>query len=258
MAQQPSASSRAPDSSGHSTSEDVVEQVKHTAQQAASEAKRQAEDQLRQQKQEAAGGLSDVADALHVAGAHLKENDHDVFAEYAHAAADQVERFTTSIRNRSVGDMLDDAQRFAYREPGLFIGGAFLLGIFGARFFKASEQGYQGPRVPAYSPYGRAPYGSRRAADYGRPTSGYGRSTPDYGDNVTKHGRPLVTNTPGARMPEPPSETASGSARTSGGTTAGTSGGTTAGATGGASSGTTGGTTAGSPTAGSDSPTRNR
>jgi hypothetical protein len=210
MAQQPSASSRAPDYSDQGTTEDVVVQVKQTAQEVASGAKRQAEDQLQHQKQEVTGSLHGVADALHAAGDHLEQHDHDAFAEYAHAAADQVERFTSSIRSRSVGQILDEAQRFAYREPAMFIGGAFLLGLAGARFLKASDP--------------RAGYGSGRQYGSGARTYGssdrYGQPSRNYGGSVTQHGRPLVTNTPGARMPNP-SETSPRSGGMSGGSSAG-------------------------------------
>lgn len=89
-------------------------------------------------KETAADALSDVADALHKTGESLSENDRDAFGRYAEQAAVQIDQFQSAIRDRSVGQLLDEAERFARREPGLFVGGAFLLGIAGARFLKAS------------------------------------------------------------------------------------------------------------------------
>ncbi len=83
----------------------------------------------------------DASTALHAAGDALHDENRDAFARYAEQAAGQVEQFTSAIRDRSVGEILDEAERFARREPGLFIGGAFLLGIAGARFLKASDSG---------------------------------------------------------------------------------------------------------------------
>ena len=89
----------------------------------------------------ATGALSNVAEVLHDASDSLREHDQDAFARYAEVAAQQVEQFTEAIRGRSVGDLLDEAERFARREPGLFLGGAFLLGIFGSRFLKSGMGG---------------------------------------------------------------------------------------------------------------------
>ena len=80
-------------------------------------------------KDQATGVLDDASTALHAAGDALHDENRDAFARYAEQAAGQVEQFTSAIRDRSVGEILDEAERFARREPGLFIGGAFLLGI---------------------------------------------------------------------------------------------------------------------------------
>jgi hypothetical protein len=53
-------------------------------------------------------------------------------------AGDQMRRFADEIRQRGVGEMLDDVHAFARRRPALFIGGAFLVGIGIARFLKSS------------------------------------------------------------------------------------------------------------------------
>src|SRR5690606_10454289 len=141
---------------GGSTSDDASARVQGTASELKDKVQHEAEDRLAEGKATATGALEDVAGALHQAGDALRERDRDAFARYADAAADQVEQFTHSIRDRNVGEILDEAQRFARRDPGLFIGGAFLLGIVGARFLKASapRSGYGG------SDYGRSDYGS--------------------------------------------------------------------------------------------------
>ena len=74
----------------------------------------------------------------HETGDALQNNDQDAFARYANTAANQLDEFVEAVRDRSVGELFDEAERFARRDPGLFVGGAFLLGIFGARFLKAS------------------------------------------------------------------------------------------------------------------------
>jgi hypothetical protein len=90
------------------------------------------------QKNRAADGLGGIADVFRTAGNELR-NENDTIAEYVDMASDQLRRFADTIRERGVADMLDDVSRFAERRPGLFIGGAFVLGIGLARFLKSSS-----------------------------------------------------------------------------------------------------------------------
>ena len=152
---------------------DAAADLKDAASDKAQDLKHQAADALesrtQQGKKAAVGALGDVADALHAGADELREHDRDSFARYADMAADQVEQFVGGVRDKSVGEMMDEAERFARRDPGLFIGGAFLLGVFGARFLKASSP----DRFDRTA--GGSGFGSRRsAAPYGSPTAGFG------------------------------------------------------------------------------------
>ena len=120
------------------TVHELTDKAKEQAGDLAAKAKETASEHLTDGKDKATGVLSDAAEALHSVGDTLRDNDQDAFARYADMAASQVEQFTAAIRGRSVGELLDEAEDFARREPALFVGGAFLLGIFGARFLKAS------------------------------------------------------------------------------------------------------------------------
>ncbi|MGB3541726.1 hypothetical protein [Rubrivirga sp.] len=137
-------------SSAKTAAKDIADTATAKASDLADQAAGQARDVAQTQKKQAAGVLSDVADALHQTGDSLRDNDRDAFATYAEQAATQIDQFTTSIRDRSVGEILDEAERFARREPGLFVGGAFLLGIFGARFLKA-DRTEAGPNGSSFS-----------------------------------------------------------------------------------------------------------
>jgi hypothetical protein len=117
---------------------DLTDKAKEQAGGLADKAKETASEHLSDGKEKATGVLSDAAEALHSVGDTLRENDQDAFARYADMAASQVQQFTDAIRGRSVGELLDEAEDFARREPALFLGGAFLLGIFGSRFLKAA------------------------------------------------------------------------------------------------------------------------
>jgi ElaB/YqjD/DUF883 family membrane-anchored ribosome-binding protein len=111
--------------------------------------------QLGNQKDKATDGLGSVAEAVRQTTQHLREQRHETIARYVDEAAAQLERVSQRLREKNVGEMLDDAQEFARRRPAVFIGTAFALGMISARFFKSSRD--------------------RRADD--RPTSGYGTSS---------------------------------------------------------------------------------
>jgi hypothetical protein len=90
-----------------------------------------------QQKNRAADGLGGIADVFRNAGNELR-NENESLAQYVDMASDQLRKFADTIRQRGVADMMDDVNRFARRNPAVFIGGAFLVGIGLARFLKAS------------------------------------------------------------------------------------------------------------------------
>ena len=66
--------------------------------------------------------------------------ENETIARYVDQASDQLRRFADQIRQKGVGDMLDDINGFARRRPALFIGGAFLVGLGIARFLKSSAE----------------------------------------------------------------------------------------------------------------------
>src|SRR5215210_7407274 len=99
----------------------------------------QATAQLSKQKDRATEGLGSVADAVRGTTEHLRNNQHDKVANFAEQAAQQIDRFSERLRNKDVTELLDDAQQLARRRPAIFVGGAFALGLLGARFMKSSS-----------------------------------------------------------------------------------------------------------------------
>lgn len=92
-----------------------------------------------EQKNRAADGLGGIANVIRNAGNELR-SENETIASYVDQASDQLRRFADQIREKGVGDMLDDLNGFARRRPALFIGGAFLIGIGLARFLKSSAE----------------------------------------------------------------------------------------------------------------------
>ncbi len=98
-----------------------------------------AEAQLSSQKDRATDGIGTVAQAVRQSTQHLRDNHQETIARYAEQAADQLERFSNGLRNRDVGEIVEDVHRFARRQPALFVGSAFAIGVIGARFLKSSS-----------------------------------------------------------------------------------------------------------------------
>lgn len=157
----------------------------------------QATAQLATQKNKATDGLGSVAEAVRETTRHLREGQHDTVAHYAEQAADQIERFSQRLRNKDVGDLLNDAQQLARRKPALFVGGAFAIGLLGARFLKSS------------APDGGGSYRSGEYASSGHSgsSSGIGQVANAYGNRVpltptrTTSPKPRAASTGTTRRP---------------------------------------------------------
>lgn len=107
------------------------------------------------QQVRAADQLGTVAHAIHQAATDLQQRELDAAARYADSIADQIERLAGSLRDRDLDDLVADAERFARRQPELFIGGAVMLGFLFARFLKSSAQRREmGRQEVMATPYG--------------------------------------------------------------------------------------------------------
>lgn len=125
--------------------------------------------QLNSQKDRATEGIGTAAHAVRQSTQQLREQRHDTIAGYIESAADQLDRFASRLKDKNVSELVDDAQRFARRQPALFIGGAFALGLLGSRFFKSSSPERQMDRM-----YGGDYY---RQREFDRPAYGAAGAT---------------------------------------------------------------------------------
>ena len=128
----------------------IVDRVRHTA--AA---------QLTSQKTRATDTLGSVAAAIRQSSQPLRDNNQAMLADYAGKAADQLEQFSTRLRERDLTELMDDAKHFARRQPALFVGVAFATGVLAARFLKSSPDRQRRFRTEAldYVPATRHPGG---------------------------------------------------------------------------------------------------
>jgi len=132
--------------------------------------------QLSTQKDRATEGLGSVTDFVRQGTRQLRDQQHDTLAGYVEQAADQIDRFSQQLRNKDVSELVADAQRLARRNPAVFIGSAFALGVVGARFFKSSSQ--SDDRGHARSSYAGDVYGSRVTGGRYPSAASYGSGLP--------------------------------------------------------------------------------
>lgn len=117
----------------------TTQQAESKARELTQKAEHQATTRAAGQKEHVTNQLDHVARALRKTGNNLREEEQKNVARYADDAAGQVERFSGYLRDRQPEDLLYETEQFARREPALFLGGAFALGLIGARFLKSSN-----------------------------------------------------------------------------------------------------------------------
>jgi len=162
----------------------VADQVQQAAAPVVDQAQQTVATQVDSQKDRAVEALASVAQAVRQTSHGLRGQNQEVIARYADRAADAVERAAGYLRQRDTGQIVDEAEWWARRNPSLFLAGGFTLGLIAARFFKSSA-----PR-PRYSSgsYGQSPYRTHPYA-----TQGYGAQ-----DDAATYGMPTPYATPSA------------------------------------------------------------
>jgi hypothetical protein len=105
-----------------------------------SRVKESATAQLTTQKDRGTDALGSVAQAVRSSTQKLRDENHEAIAKYVEGAADQIEDWSRRLREKDVDDLLSDVQHLARRQPAIFVGSAFALGLVAARFLKSSRQ----------------------------------------------------------------------------------------------------------------------
>jgi hypothetical protein len=85
--------------------------------------------------------VTGMAKALRQSGRHLREEGSPpMLAQYAETGASQVERFGEYLRQHDTNAIVTDVEAFARRQPMVFAGSAFALGMLAVRFLKSGGQ----------------------------------------------------------------------------------------------------------------------
>lgn len=116
--------------------------------------------------------VTGVAQALRQTGQHLRaEGSQPMLAGYADRGAEQLERFGGHMRQRDANELIAEVEWFARRQPMVFAGGAFALGMLAVRFLRSSGRQAR----PTSRSYGATPSGqsfSSAASTVPRTTGG--------------------------------------------------------------------------------------
>jgi len=126
--------------------------------------------QVSTQKDRGTDALGSVAQAVRSSTQRLRDEKHDTIAGYVDKAADQIENWSRRLKEKDVNELVTDVQRLARRQPAVFIGSAFALGLVGARFLKSSNQ-----QNDYGSEYRRGMYGGGRSMGTAADESGRSR-----------------------------------------------------------------------------------
>src|SRR5687768_15412131 len=121
--------------------DDLLQQAKQTTSEVVDSVQQQAGTRFNRQKDEAANELQKVAGAVRQLGDRLGGEQGPIAhyaAEYGRKAADGIDRLTDYIRHNDAKALVRQIENFGRRQPALLLGGAFLLGLAGARFLKSS------------------------------------------------------------------------------------------------------------------------
>ncbi len=121
-------------------SQQLAQQARQQASNLASRGTEQAKSQLANQKHNASQRLTPIQSALRESAQQLRNQGQGQVGDYAEKAADQVERFSTYLRQTEVDEIMEEVRGFARRRPGLFLGSAAAVGFFATRFLKSSSE----------------------------------------------------------------------------------------------------------------------
>ncbi|UCI18412.1 hypothetical protein FJ970_25590 [Mesorhizobium sp. B2-1-8] len=148
----------------------------------AKEATQVMSDKAEETQRDIESSLAALGGALRAASDHLANHDERTASKFALEAAGGLERLSSSLKQKPLGQVLEDVQSFGRQNPGVLLAGSVLAGLALGRFIKASP-----PTSPeaSRSASGEANSQTVRSADRSTDGSrGYGR--PD-DDLATQH-----------------------------------------------------------------------
>lgn len=157
---------------GRRAAEEVLGSARQGARRFGTQMRDAAQSVLREQKDRMADAVHGLAEALRRTADSLEREENVAVARYADQAAVQVDRWSDTVRQRDIADILAVAEDFARRQPSLFLASAVAAGFVLGRVL-APVSGGPPPAL------GYAMTGGERAPHPGpgeeqEPSAGYG------------------------------------------------------------------------------------
>lgn len=114
--------------------------VEQKANQAAEQVAQKAQSTFENARSSVAQQLTAVARAIESASDTLEQRDQTGLSRRIQQYVQKAEDASNYLRDKSPRELKDDLDRLARKRPAWFLGGAFVVGLFAARFLKSSEQ----------------------------------------------------------------------------------------------------------------------
>jgi hypothetical protein len=124
--------------SGGEIARSVTSDARQLASDVAQQVSKSAERQIAGGKERAAEAIGHLAEALRETGGQLRAKEMPAVEDYLGRAATQVEGVAHYLQRKQLGQVVGDLESFARREPMLFVGSAFVVGLLGGRFLRSS------------------------------------------------------------------------------------------------------------------------
>jgi hypothetical protein len=137
---------------------EVVETAQHLKDQVqgvGQEVKERTQSAIAEGKGRITSGLDGIASTLGKTSEDLQSSELGQLAPYGERLQDWTQGLSDYLKTANAGDLLHDAESLARRQPVLFLGSAFVIGLAAARFLKSSST--RG-RAASHYPGGEASY----------------------------------------------------------------------------------------------------
>ena len=133
--------SSAAETAGHlkSAAASVSTDAKNYAGSVASDAAGAFKEAVESNKTAGADAIANIAHSVKEAADGIEKQAPQV-AGMVRSAAEGVERISSDIRDRNVGELLDSVTKFAQRQPAAFFGVGILAGVVLTRIMRASDR----------------------------------------------------------------------------------------------------------------------
>jgi ElaB/YqjD/DUF883 family membrane-anchored ribosome-binding protein len=171
---------------------DVRTKAQDTASTLVDQAQQVATTQVATQQERFASTLDSVAESLRQTGSSMRDGQPQI-AGLTDEAARRVESASNYLREHDLNDLIRETERFARREPLMFLGAAFAIGFIGARFLKTSA-----PDRPIQPQAGYRQIGSDYGQAWNTRSTGANAASSLYAEDYTGASEPTSTAAYGA------------------------------------------------------------